>query len=69
MTTQTPAPAECPCLRRMDLAGITPADYNPRSISAEALGRLTKSVAEFGNLSPVTLNVRARGTSWAATSG
>jgi ParB-like chromosome segregation protein Spo0J len=42
----------------MDLAGITPADYNPRSISAEALGRLTKSVAEFGNLSPVTLNVR-----------
>ncbi|MGE3312441.1 MAG: ParB N-terminal domain-containing protein [Limisphaerales bacterium] len=48
-----------PCLRRMPLSTLRPADYNPRTISPEALGRLTKSLAELGNLQPVTYNVRS----------
>ena len=47
-----------PCLRRLPLSQLRPADYNPRTISPEALGRLTKSLAELGNLSPITFNVR-----------
>ena len=37
---------------------LSPAKYNPRKISDEALGRLTKSLAEFGNLQPITWNVQ-----------
>lgn len=51
-------PAEFPCLRHLPLADLRPADYNPRTVSPEALGRLTKSLSEFGNLMPITFNVR-----------
>lgn len=40
----------------MALSELRPADYNPRSITTEALGRLTKSLGEFGNLQPITMN-------------
>jgi ParB-like chromosome segregation protein Spo0J len=49
---------EFPCLRRLPLTALNPAGYNPRIVSPEALGRLTKSLAELGNLSPITFNVR-----------
>jgi 16S rRNA G966 N2-methylase RsmD len=37
---------------------ISSAKYNPRKITDEAMGRLTKSLAEFGNIQPITWNVR-----------
>ena len=47
-----------PCLRTKKIAEISPAQYNPRTISDESLGRLTKSLAEFGNIQPITWNSR-----------
>ena len=49
---------EYPCLIKKKVADLTPADYNPRTITDEAIGRLTKSLAELGNLQPITWNVR-----------
>jgi len=49
---------EYPCLLKKKVADLTPADYNPRTITDEAIGRLTKSLAELGNLQPITWNVR-----------
>jgi 16S rRNA G966 N2-methylase RsmD len=37
---------------------ISPSKYNPRTISDESMGRLTKSLAEFGNIQPITWNAR-----------
>ena len=34
------------------------ARYNPRKISSDALGRLTKSLSELGNLQPITWNAK-----------
>ena len=42
----------------MALERLKPADYNPRAVSAASLGRLTMSLAEFGNLQPITWNSR-----------
>jgi DNA modification methylase len=47
-----------PSLKRMKLSELAPADYNPRTISTDSLGRLTKSLSELGNLQPITFNVR-----------
>lgn len=47
-----------PCLVVKKISEITPAKYNPRRISDEAMGRLTKSLAEFGNIQPITWNAR-----------
>lgn len=49
---------EYPCLLKKKVSDLTPADYNPRTITDEAIGRLTKSLAELGNLQPITWNVR-----------
>ena len=49
---------EYPCLIKKKVADLTPADYNPRTITDEAIGRLTKSLAELGNLQPITWNAR-----------
>ena len=51
-----------PCLKKIKLSEIKGADYNPRKISNEALGRLTKSLAELGDLQPITVNVRTGNT-------
>ena len=45
-----------PRLETWPLSRLKPADYNPRTITAEALGRLTKSIATLGNLQPITVN-------------
>ena len=47
-----------PRWQRMPLSRLAPNERNPRTITNEALGRLTRSLAELGNLSPVTFNVR-----------
>jgi DNA modification methylase len=47
-----------PCLLTKKINEISSAKYNPRKISDEAMGRLTKSLAEFGNIQPITWNVR-----------
>jgi len=46
----------------MSLSEIHGASYNPRKITPEALGRLTKSIAELGDLQPITVNVRTGNT-------
>ena len=47
-----------PCLLIKKINEISSAKYNPRKITDEAMGRLTKSLAEFGNIQPITWNVR-----------
>jgi DNA modification methylase len=47
-----------PCLLTKKINEISSAKYNPRKITDEAMGRLTKSLAEFGNIQPITWNVR-----------
>jgi len=47
-----------PCMLTKKVAELCPAKYNPRKISDESLGRLTKSLAELGNLQPITWNAR-----------
>jgi len=51
-----------PCLKRVKMDEIKGANYNPRKISNEALGRLTKSLSELGDLQPITVNVRTGNT-------
>ena len=40
------------------ISELSPAKYNPRKISSDALGRLTKSLSELGNLQPITWNAK-----------
>jgi ParB-like chromosome segregation protein Spo0J len=47
-----------PRLRRMALERLKAAEWNPRSVTTEGIGRLTLSLAEFGNLQPITWNAR-----------
>jgi DNA modification methylase len=47
-----------PCLLTKKINEISSAKYNPRKITDEAMGRLTKSLAELGNIQPITWNVR-----------
>ncbi len=47
-----------PKLQKMKLSELNPAPYNPRKISSDALGRLTKSLHELGNLQPITWNAK-----------
>lgn len=47
-----------PCLITKKISELTPARYNPRKISSDALGRLTKSLSELGNLQPITWNAK-----------
>jgi DNA modification methylase len=47
-----------PCLLTKKINEISSAKYNPRKITDEAMGRLTKSLAEFGNIQPITWNAR-----------
>ena len=47
-----------PCLINKKISELQPAKYNPRKISSDALGRLTKSLSELGNLQPITWNAK-----------
>ena len=47
-----------PCLLVKKISEIIPAKYNPRKITYEAMGRLTKSLAEFGYIQQITWNAR-----------
>ena len=47
-----------PCLIIKKISELQPAKYNPRKISSDALGRLTKSLSELGNLQPITWNAK-----------
>jgi ParB-like chromosome segregation protein Spo0J len=47
-----------PCLLSKPLTELLSASYNPRKITSDALGRLTKSLAELGNLQPITWNAK-----------
>jgi ParB-like chromosome segregation protein Spo0J len=53
---------EYPLLKKIKISEIKGADYNPRKITNEALGRLTKSLSELGDLSPITINARTGNT-------
>jgi len=47
-----------PCLISKKTSELSPAKYNPRTISSDSLGRLTKSLSELGNLQPITWNAK-----------
>lgn len=47
-----------PMLVQKKISELLPASYNPRKISSDALGRLTKSLHELGNLQPITWNAK-----------
>jgi len=47
-----------PQLLTKKISELVPARYNPRKISSDALGRLTKSLSELGNLQPITWNAK-----------
>ena len=47
-----------PCLITKKISELSPAKYNPRTISSDSLGRLTKSLSELGNLQPITWNAK-----------
>jgi ParB-like chromosome segregation protein Spo0J len=47
-----------PCLVSKKISELSPAKYNPRTISSDSLGRLTKSLSELGNLQPITWNAK-----------
>lgn len=53
---------EYPHLKKIKISEIKGADYNPRKITNESLGRLTKSLTELGNLQPITINARTGNT-------
>ncbi len=44
--------------RKMKVADLVPAEYNPRKISDEAMQGLTASIERFGLVQPVIWNVR-----------
>ena len=47
-----------PQSKRMRLADLTPAEYNPRTISAEAMAGLSASMERFGLVQPIIWNRR-----------
>jgi ParB-like chromosome segregation protein Spo0J len=49
-----------PCIQKKKLAELVPNQRNPRTISAESLQRLQKSLETLGNLQPVVWNARSK---------
>ncbi len=47
-----------PKISQFKLAELKPAEYNPRTIKAEALDGLAASIARFGCVEPIVVNVR-----------
>ena len=50
--------AEQPVIRRMNVADLVPAPYNPRTISPEAFAGLRASVHRWGIVEPIIINER-----------
>lgn len=48
----------CPEIRSFKVSDLNPAEYNPRQIDDEALAGLAKSVAKFGLVELIIVNVR-----------
>ena len=48
----------CPEVRRFRLNELKPAEYNPRTISDEALEGLARSIEKFGCVEPIVVNTR-----------
>ena len=55
-TTATTTINATPEIRRVKLADLKPAPYNPRRISPVALAGLEKSIEHFGNVEPIIWN-------------
>lgn len=53
-------------IRRLKIADLRPAAYNPRRISPAALARLERSIDTFGLVDPIVVNRR---TGWTVVSG
>jgi len=47
-----------PLFKKIRLKDLNPAEYNPRTISDDALAGLTKSLKRFGCVEPIIVNVR-----------
>jgi hypothetical protein len=47
--------------RRMKIADLAPAPYNPRKISDQAMAGLTASINRFGLVQPIVWNARVSG--------
>lgn len=47
-------------IKTMPLSALTPASYNPRSISSDAMAGLTASVRRFGLVQPIVWNKRTK---------
>jgi DNA modification methylase len=47
-----------PLFKKIRLKDLNPAEYNPRTISDDALAGLTKSLTRFGCVEPIIVNVR-----------
>ena len=45
-------------LQKIKVEDIVPADYNPRKISDDELGRLETSIKEFGFVDPIIINLK-----------
>ena len=48
----------CPEIRKFAIGQLRPADYNPRTVSDEALAGLSASLKRFGCVEPIVVNVR-----------
>lgn len=57
MSERGPRQAPSPQLKELRLADLHPAQYNPRTISDEALAGLTKSIERFGCVELIVVNV------------
>ena len=49
-----------PKIEKFKLGQLVPAEYNPRTISAEAMEGLTNSIKTFGCVEPIVVNVRKK---------
>jgi DNA modification methylase len=47
-----------PLFKKIRLKDLNPAEYNPRTISDDALAGLTKSLTRFGCVEPIIVNIR-----------
>ena len=45
-------------LEKIKVEDIVPAEYNPRKISDDELGKLEKSIDEFGFVDPIIINLK-----------
>lgn len=49
-----------PKIKSFKLSQLKPAEYNPRTITADAMAGLTSSIQKFGCVEPIVVNVRGK---------